>query len=138
MTKREQHKYQSYRELHNAHVEVAKSNQIEFNSGSETIKHAVAKLLVGYIGHTNGYWVSSEVDVPQGEIDVLLWGHESRLTYAVEVETGWTDTTLYDKTERYVHSVGPIDDIVPIEVTEMPINMIEATEWISEQLGLTL
>jgi len=76
--------------------------------------------------------------VPQGEIDVLLWGHESRLTYAVEVETGWTDTTLYDKTERYVHSVGPIDDIVPIEVTEMPINMIEATEWISEQLGLTL
>lgn len=136
--KRRQTKHTAYRELKDANVDVSKHNEIRFNSGSETVKHAVGKLLVGYVGQINGYWVSSECECDLGEIDVVLFGHEDRMTYAVELETGWDDTTLYDKQERYVKQNEPIDDIIPIEVTDMPLDMLEAAEWIATQLGLEL
>lgn len=136
--KRRQTKHQAYRSLKDAGIDVSKHNEIRFNSGSETVKHAVGKLLVGYVGQINGYWVSSECECNLGEVDVVLFGHPERMTYAVELETGWDDTTLYDKQERYVHQNEPIDDLIAIEVNEIPVDMIEAAEYVADCLGLEL
>jgi proteasome lid subunit RPN8/RPN11 len=132
--------YQALRELQNANVKATKENTIKFNAGgsSETIKHIVGKTLVARIALVNGYQIDTEVAVPHGEIDVLIHSHPNRLSYAVELETGLTEETKQDKTQRYVHSVGPIDDIIPIEVNDIPVDMIEAAEHIADKMGLEL
>jgi len=126
-----------YRELKDYSVEVETWNHTEHNSGSETIPHAVAKHLVGVVGVRNGYRVSSEVSVPEGDIDVCLWGHPDRLTYAVEVETGLTQDVKESKIDRYVKQT-PIDDIIFIEATSLSMDMVEAASEIAEELGLEL
>ena len=130
--------YQALRQLQNANVKATKENTIKFNAGgsSETIKHIVGKTLVARSGLLNGYQIDTEVEVPQGEIDVLLHSHPDRSTYAVELETGLTDETKTSKIRRYVNSVAPIDDIIFIEVTNIPMDMVEAQEYINKQLGL--
>ena len=138
MTKRDKQRHTEYRSLKAANVDVSKPNQIRFNSGSETARHLVAKALVGYVGSINGYWVSSECECVNGDIDVLLYGHPDRLTYAVECETGWTEAKLSDKVDRYVHENPPIDDLIAIEVLEMPTNIVAAAGWIADELGLNL
>jgi hypothetical protein len=124
-----------YRELKDHAVEVSDSNQIEFNSGSETIPHVIGKALVGHIARHHGYRVSSEVVVPNGEIDIILWGNEDRLSYAVELETSPNEETKQDKLERYVKET-PLDDMILLNLNEMPINPLEAAKWIQEELGV--
>jgi len=124
-----------YRELKDYSVEVETWNHTEHNSGSETIPHAVAKHLVGMVGVRNGYRVSSEVVCSGGSIDMLLWGHDDRLTYAVECETGLVPEVKESKIDRYVKQT-PIDDIQFVEVNNLPMDMVEAYAHIAETLGL--
>jgi len=124
-----------YRELKDWSVEVSKTNCVEFNSGSETAKHVIAKSLVGHIGLNNGYRVSSEVQCLKGEIDVVLWGNTDRLSYAVECETSPTDDVVESKLQRYVKET-PLDDMVVVNVTQLPENHRDALGYVAEQLGL--
>jgi len=125
----------AYRRLKNNGFNVQKNNQIRFNSGSETAKHAVAKTLVGHIALQHGYRVSSEVKVQDvGEIDVLLWGKEARMNYAVECETSPTSETIQSKKSKYVRP--PVDDIIIINVTDLPVDYLKAIEYVREELGL--
>lgn len=128
--------YVDYRTLQRAGVEVGKRNQIRFNGGSETVKHFVSKCLVGYIGQLNGYRVSSEVQTDHGDVDVLLWGHPDRLTLAVEAETSPTERVVKDKLRRYVEYHEPVDDMILINVNEVPMDMIDAAHYIATELGL--
>lgn len=124
------------RELQDHGVKTSKTNKIEYNAGSETHRHAQAKATVGYLGLQNGYRVDSEVSVPDGSIDVLLWGNRDRLTLAVECETSPTEEVIESKLQRYVRDVGPIDDMFVLNLNEMPENRLDALEWAREQLGL--
>ena len=126
----------AYRALKDSGASVQKHNQIRFNSGSETAIHVVAKALVGQVGIQHGYRVSSEVDVPEGEIDTLLWGHPKRLTYAVELEHSPTDETKKDKLNRYVRRVDAIDDMVLINLNKLPMDVLEMREQIKGEIGL--
>lgn len=126
----------AYRELKDAGANVSKTNSIEFNAGSETAKHLVAKALVGDIARKHGYRVSSEVGVPSGEIDTLIWGHPKRQTYAVEVETSPTNDVVSSKLNRYVRQVEPVDDLVLVNLSELPMDMLAAREQIAQELGL--
>lgn len=134
--KRRFDKARSYRELQDNGVDVSKTNGIEFNAGSETWRHVVTKAAVGYIGRRYGYWVSSEVEVPQGEIDVLLWGLPDRNVWACEVETDVTEATKQDKLRRYVLEQEGIDDMILIDVDEMPETLSNAVEYVNAQMGL--
>ena len=124
-----------YRELKDYSVEVSDTNSKEWNAGSETIKHSVTKELIGLVGLRNGYRVSSEVEVKGGSIDMVLWGHPDRLTYAVEAETGLTQEVKKSKVERYVKQT-PIQDIQFVEVESVPADMIEAYAHVANELGL--
>jgi hypothetical protein len=130
--------WDDYRNLKDENVEVQQPDQIRFNAGSETIKHAVGKLLVGYVGSQNGYNVASEVETQHGEIDVVLFGHESRHNLAVEVETGLDRITAADKAERYIDRHEHLTDVLFVETTDLPHNMTEAADHVAECLGLEI
>ena len=126
--------WQEYRALHNNGWNVNKHNQIRPNSGSETVKHLVAKSLVAHAGLELGYKVDSEVSHShRGEVDILLFGNPDRLTLAVECETSPTDEIVQDKVDRYVSGTC-IDDHVLVNVTELPTDMLEAYGEIKELL----
>jgi len=125
-----------YRTLKQAGWNVPRDNQIRFNGGSESVDHAVAKMLVGHAGKEAGYRVGSEVEHDtRGEIDVLLHSHDDRITLAVECETNPDDATIEDKVDRYIRDT-PIDDIAVINVSTLPRDRIEAYKQVKEVLGL--
>lgn len=125
-----------YRTLHDNGWNVSKTNQVEFNGGSETVKHSVGKMLAAHAGHNAGYRVSSEVEhAHRGEIDVLLYGNPERMTLAVEVETSPTDDVIEDKVDRYIRGT-PIDDIAIVNATTLPTDMLNAYGEVKEVLGL--
>lgn len=125
---------QEFALLKKHNIGVQKKNQIQFNSGSETLKHRIAKTVVAHVGLQRGYKIASEVEVPGGEVDILLWTGMDRLNYAVECETSPELKTLKDKQKRYVR--GPIDDMLTVNVTDCPVNYLEAQEYVQEELGL--
>jgi len=134
--KRRADKHKAYQLLKRNGVDLQQHNQIRFNSGSETWRHVICKAAVAYIGQANGYWVSSEVDAKWGEIDVLLWGHPDRMTIAVEVETSPTEAVKEDKIQRYVRKQPGIDEMYLVNVSEMPVDMMHALDYVSDSLGL--
>jgi len=136
--------YAEYRSLLDSGVKVSKGNVgLRFNAGgmSETFSHSTTKAIVSHIGLRNGYKCDSEVEVVKdqeliGEVDVLLWGHPERLSYAVEAETSPTEEVVEDKLDRYVHSNNVIDDMILINTNDVPIDRIEAEQFIGDELGL--
>lgn len=126
----------AYRSLKDSGADIQKANQIRFNSGSETSVHVVAKSLVGQIALQHGYRVSSEVEVPEGEIDVCMWGHPKRLTYAVELEHSPTLERKQDKLNRYVRKVDAIDDMVLINLNDLSMDILKMRDEIKREIGL--
>jgi len=126
---------QQLRDLQSYGWDVDKESKIVPNTGSETMKHLVAKACVAHIGQEYGYRIAGEATHEElGSIDVLLWGHSERLTYAVEVETSPERETMLDKARRYVG--GPVDDLLWCNVSAMPVNVLEAREYVQKELGL--
>jgi hypothetical protein len=126
-----------YRELKDHGVEVTRHNQIQPNDGSESLRHLQAKATVAYIGLQNDYRIGSEVIVSGCyEIDILLWGNTERDTYAVECETSPTQETMNEKLEQYVKNVGPIDDMLTVNLNEISDNRCEMLGDVSDQIGL--
>jgi len=126
-----------YRELKDYSVEVDTVNSVEFNAGgtAETVPHIVAKTLAAKVLLTNGYRVNSEVSVPEGDIDILAWGHPDRMSYAVEIETGVVPEVKESKRERYVDQT-PINDLLIVEANNLPMDMVECYAHIATELGL--
>jgi len=78
--------------------------------------------------------VDSEVEVPGGDIDILLWGVSDRLTYAVECETSPTEDVKEAKLNKYVHQIDAIDDMILINLNELPLELPYQVQFIREQL----
>lgn len=128
--------WSEYRALKDAGWNVQKNNQVRFNGGSESVDHSVAKMLAAHAGKEAGYRVSSEVPHPErGEIDVLLYGCDARISLAVECENDVQDDVVEDKVSRYVRGT-PIDDIAVISLDSLSENIPEAYEEIKRVLGL--
>lgn len=133
MSKRQHIERQHRRELQDAGFRVDKPDYVAFNSGSETFKHAQCKFVAAWSLHEQGYRVASEVEMPDGEIDVLGYATEDKDCIAVECETSPTEEVIKDKLDRYVYN-QPVRDMFLMNVNEMPLNGLEATEWVRDQL----
>jgi len=128
-----------YRQLQNAAVDVSKQNSIQFNSGSETVRHLLVKACAGYVAHQNGYRVNSEVEIEdKGVVDILLWGHESRSTTVVEIETSPTEETIESKLDRYYRACEPIQEIYILNPNNAPMDRADMTKWVANEIGLTI
>lgn len=134
MTKRDYDEYSHRRELQDCNFKLQKRDAVAFNSGSETLKHAVAKLISAWYLKKKGYRVDTEVEMPNGEIDVVGYAKEGA-AIAVECETSPTEDIISDKLERYVHG-QPIRECFIINVSEMPTDMLDALGYIQEEIGL--
>jgi len=128
-----------YRRLKDSGVDVSDENTIAYNRGSETAIHITAKSLVGLVGLRNDYRVDSEVpiqyDGTEKACDVLLWGHDRRLSYAVELEHGLTQAVKDRKQEYYVDHTA-IDDIQFVELNQLPAHIVDALGHVGTELGL--
>jgi hypothetical protein len=131
MTRRDNDFYDQYRRLQRVGWDVDKENNVAFNSGSESLTHRVAKTIVAHVGLDMGYCVDSEVTHGEhGEIDVLLWNHPERLTYAVEIEHNPTPEVKQDKLSRYVTSNSEIDDMILLNANDIPADRFAALEHV--------
>lgn len=132
MTKRQAEDYKQRKRLENSNWNIQKRDAVHFNGGSETLAHANLKLIVAwYLKYEQGYRVDTEVEMPDGEVDVLAWNAEDII--CVECETSPTDDVIADKIERYVNGQPPRECFV-LNVNEAPANIHECYEWVSEQL----
>jgi len=129
--------WEEYRTLKQHGWELTRENSIQWNGGSETEKHIHTKLAVGHVAKQAGYRIDSETthEGHRGEIDVLIYGHPTRLTYAVEIEHSPTQEVLDDKRARYVDGT-PIDDMLPVNANECPMDIPELHAHVREVLGL--
>jgi len=133
MNKRQQQERLARRKLKNAGWDVQKTDSIQFNHGSETIKHVVGKSLAAFVGRERGYRVDSEVaHSERGEIDILWYG-TSDPPVAIELETSPTMDTIDDKISRYVEET-PIRECFVLNLNKMPVEIPHAYEWIGKQL----
>jgi hypothetical protein len=129
--------YSQYRELKDAGIDVSETTHVRPNAGSETFNHFRCKCAVAFLGQVNGYNVDSEVETENGkEMDILLWGHETRQTYVVECETNWTEQKQTNKLNNYVRFHDPIDDMLMIEVLNVPESAFELLDYVAKQIGL--
>lgn len=127
--KRRKIEYSHRRELQNADIRVEQRDVIEPNHGLETWEHQVAKLAAAYIVSERGYRYDSEVEVPQGEIDVLAYASTDRDCFAIECETNPTDDVIRDKRRRYVEGL-PIRDVFVIDVGNLPETHAETLDYV--------
>jgi len=125
-----------YNNLRREKVKVQKHNQVRLNAGSETIKHCVAKVIVARIAADNEWRVSSEVTVPEGEIDILLHQTSQERVWAIELETSPTTEVRRSKLERYVKNQPEIDDIAIINISNLPVELPYAEQYIREELPI--
>jgi len=132
MDKDQYDKLGSHMTLTNADWHVSKASR--YNSGSETLAHSSLKHIVGhYLTHECGYRVAFEVEMPQGEVDVL--GYSTDDIIIVECETSPTDDVIQEKLDKYVHGEPPRDMFL-LNVNDSPANIFECYEWVAEEIGL--
>lgn len=135
-----QHQRTELRELQTSGVKAEGKRQPPMNAAgaSETTKHFVAKQLVAFVA-AQDYGYMTGVEVPtcnDYDLDVLLWGLSDRLNYCVECETSPTQEVKERKKQQYVDNHDPVDDILFVNVSKMPLDVLEAKGYIREELGL--
>lgn len=131
--KRQREQYDQRTALKKANWRLDKSSRL--HKADETARHAVCKTLVGhYLKQELGYKVAFEVECEQGELDVLGYGLEDRLSpVGVEVETGLTSDVKSKKLDQYYRG-EPLQELYFIEVNDMPAEMMPAYEWVGGEI----
>lgn len=133
MTKRQHREYTGRLELTDAGWDVHKRDAVAFNGGSESLRHAVAKLLVARELRDRGYRIDTEVHKGgAGEIDVIGYGTDDA-PVAVEVETNPKEDVIEDKLARYYEG-EPYREVFVLDPTEMPEQLQAASAWVTEEL----
>jgi hypothetical protein len=131
--KRKWNDWNTRKELSRAGWDVSKQDSIKFNSGSETLAHADLKLVVSWYLKQQGYRIDTEVEMSNGEVDVLAWTAEDIIV--VECETSPTQSIVSDKIARYVENEPPRECWV-LTVEDAPQELHNRYKWVAEELGL--
>lgn len=133
-TAREKKEYDDRRFLSDAGWSVSKTDNVSMHTGAETLQHFIGKALAAYRLNEVGYRIDSEVSHESGNaVDVLAYGCKGRDPIGVEVETNLTDDTKREKIDKYVHN-GRLSDLFFLEATEVPANIIDGYEWVTNQI----
>jgi len=124
-----------YRRLKDAGFDVNSTPTFAFNSGSESIEHALSKLVVAHLVQNHGWHADCEVSCTNGEIDVLAYSPD-RLNYALEIETNPSEQTVQDKLHRYVYENDVIDDVVIIDISDVPDTFSWLEGYVDQKVDL--
>ena len=138
MNKQQKIELTQRKELQSDGWHVSQSQSIKSNDGftNESMQHLVAKLSAAMILADVGYRINTEVAHKNGhaEIDLLAYGCSDRLTYAVEIETDADEARMKEKRCKYL--TEHIDDMLVIDLNDMPENMIAAQSFIERELNV--
>lgn len=139
MSKSEKVYYDWLGELSRHGWDCSKVDSVRFNSGSETAKHIHAKTAAARVLRLNGYRVSSEcTHAERGEIDIVaLPKADDQKPFAVELETSPTPGVIDDKLRRY-HDGTPFVECYVINVSSLPLNILEMEQQIADELGMEI
>jgi len=139
MTKRQEQYLAWRKELDKCGWDVSKVDSVQFNSGSETLHHLLAKTATAYILKQNGYRVDSEVEHPErGTVDICsVPCVEDRKPFVVELEHSPTQATIEDKLQRYYHGT-PFAECYVINLNRVPMQSLEMVDHIAGELGLDI
>lgn len=110
-------------------------SSVEFNGGSETLHHRIAKTVAASVCIDSGYRVASECCTDQGdEADILAYGLEDRRPVVIELENGLTEDVETRKRKQY--SVGDVRECYIIDLDAAPSDPDDLYTHIAEQTGL--
>jgi len=113
------------------------TSSVEFNGGSETLHHRVAKTVAASVCIDAGYRVRSEVVTEAGdEADILAFGLEDRRPIVVELENSLTNEVAAIKREQY--TIGDVRETYIIDLDDAPSHPDSLYEHIAEQVGLSV
>jgi len=134
MNKRQKDDYETRKTLERNGWKVQKQDAVKFNGGTENLPHATLKLISAwYLKQECGYRIDTEVEMSNGEVDVLAWTAEDIIV--VECETSPTEAVVSDKIARYVKDEPPRECWV-LNVNDAPEERSTCYRWVSEELGL--
>jgi len=129
--------YRQYQRLnHQGWAIETTTNALEFNGGSETLHHVVAKSVAAKVCIDAGYRVRSEVECINGEADILAFGLEDRRPIVIELERDFEIEVQQKKLEQY--NVGDVSEVWVIDLDEAPSHPDSLYEHIAEQVGLSV
>lgn len=133
--KRRYNEYSQRRELQDAGWKVYQTDSIRFNGGSETSAHMACKSLVGWFLSQQGFRICSEVENQSetAEADIVAYGN-GEPAFVVECETAINETIRSKKLDQFYHG-EPFAECYLLEVNDLPLDRMEALEWIQNQLG---
>jgi hypothetical protein len=138
MNKQQKIELTQRKELQSDGWHVSQAQSIKSNDGfvHESMQHLVAKLSAAMCFSEIGYRINTEVPHNNGhaEIDLLAYGCADRLTYAVEIETDPDKKRMKEKRCKYL--TEHIDDMLVIDLNDMPENMIAAQSFIERELNV--
>jgi hypothetical protein len=138
MNKQQKIELTQRKELQSDGWHVSQAQSIKSNDGfvTESMQHLVAKLSAAMCLSEIGYRINTEVSHENGhaEIDLLAYGLSDRQTYAVEIETDPGKARMKEK--RYKYLTEHIDDMIVIDLNDMPENMIAAQSFIEGALNV--
>lgn len=133
--KRRHDEYQARRELSDFGAKVQQRDAVAFNAGpsSETLKHYIAKAVTAYILRERGYRVDTEVEMPDGELDVLGYANGEGDMIGVELETNVTQDVKSRKIDQF-YTNTPLRECWIIEVNDLPTDIEAMKAEIEAQL----
>jgi hypothetical protein len=117
-------------------VDVRKPTDIRLNAGgaSETAVHLICKSLATYWMAQAGWVVNGEVEVEnRGDVDVLCWGRQDYMSYAIEVESSPPEGVEQEYLEKYIRGT-PIDELIVLNANNCPVDHDAALAWVHDQL----
>jgi len=124
-----------YRRLKRAGIEVESPGGFEFHP-SEDYTHAVSKLIVARTVQEQGWKADCEVEIQnQGKADVVAYAPD-KLNYAIEVETIPDSDVREKKLDQYVYSNDGIDDMILVNITEVPQALPDLRDYLAEEVDL--
>jgi len=124
-----------YRRIKREGFDLNSTPTFEFSNGNESIDHALSKLVVAHLVQKHGWKADCEVPCEHGEIDVLAYAPD-RQNYALEIETNPDEETTQDKLKRYVYSNDVIDDVVIIDISDVPDTFSFMEGFIDQRVSL--
>lgn len=99
-----------------------------------TLRHEYVKFVLSYLLDTKDRQWDSEVQFPDGRVDILDFGPDDGKPIVYEVETNVTDRRAREKIDQYC--VGPVRDVIVIDPADVPREFETAVEWLDENVVL--
>lgn len=127
MTKSDKENWKKRKDFESQNIDAEPWQGLAVHS-QNTDQHEFVKFALCFLLDSKGRAWDSEVQFPDGRVDVLDLGPDDGKPIVYEVETGVTAKRAREKVEQY--NVGPVRDVLVIDPADVPRDITEAIEYL--------